>query len=164
MPDGSAFDRLHLFRDLNPAQAALVRSLFTPCHEAAGNFLFEQGDAAEFLYLIVVGEVAIRYKPEDGAEIVLSHVRPEGLVGWSAALGNSAYTSSAVCVADCLLLRARGQDLRRLCERNPEIGSLVLERLAAVVAERLSGAHDQVVALLEHGLRVNNKSLHFEGG
>ena len=49
----------------------------------------------------------------------------------------------------------RGEDLRQLLERYPETGTLVLERLAAVIAERLRNTHEQVMALLLQGMRTS---------
>lgn len=156
----SMFERFPLFQELLPEQNSLIRPLFSACFETAGNLLFEQGQVAELLYLIVEGEVIIRYKPEDGPELLVAHIREGGVAGWSAALGNPIYTSSAVCTTDCQLLCIRGQDLRNLCERNPEIGSLLLERLANIVAERLRTSHAHITTLLEQGFQINNhKSL-----
>ncbi len=152
---GNFFDQVSIFQDLEPAQIALVQPLFLFSHEPAGSEIFEQGNQAEYLYIVVEGEVNIRYKPDDGPVISVARVRPGGVVGWSAALGNPAYTSSAICTTDCQLLRVRGQDLRQLCEQHPETGALLLERLAAVIAERLRNTHQQVMALLEQGLHID---------
>ncbi|MEW5872677.1 MAG: cyclic nucleotide-binding domain-containing protein [Chloroflexota bacterium] len=151
---GNAFDGLALFQGLQPEQIELLKPLFHLSQETAGNILFEQGGPACNLYLVLEGEIAIRFKPEDGPEIVIVRVRAEGVVGWSAALGSATYTSSAVCTSDCTVLRIRGQDLRALCENHPQTGTLILERLAAVVAERLRNTHPHVVALLEQGMRT----------
>ena len=152
---GNIFDELSLFHDLDPGQKALIRHIFQISHEPAGSVIFEQGDPAEYLYVVVDGEVNIRYKPEDGPSIGVARVHHEGVVGWSAALGSPTYTSSAVCATDCQMLRVRGQDLRELCEQDPETGSLILERLAAVIAERLRNTHQTVMDLLEQGLRID---------
>lgn len=151
------FDRLSLFQDLTPEQRTVLRSLFAPSQEESGTIIFEQGDPAEHLYLVVEGEISVRFKPDDGPPLIVAHVRPEGVVGWSAALGSPTYTSAAVCTQPSLLLRIRGCDLRGLCEHYPETGSIVLERLAAVISERLRSTHDQVIALLEQGLRVSTQ-------
>jgi CRP-like cAMP-binding protein len=152
---GNIFDELSLFQDLDSSQKAYLRPLFLFSHEPAGTVVFEQGDLADYLYLVVDGEINIRYKPEDGPSISVAHVCREGVVGWSSALGSPTYTSTAVCATDCQMLRVRGEDLRRLCEQNPETGSVILERLAAVIAERLRNTHQHVMALLEQGLCID---------
>jgi CRP-like cAMP-binding protein len=148
------FDRLTLFDDLDSRQSALLRPLFRPFHEPAGTVIFEQGNLAEYLYIVVEGEVNIRYKPDDGPPLTVARVRPQGIVGWSAAIGSPAYTSSAICSQDCQLLGVRGYDLRRLCEQHPETGRVLLERLAALIAVRLHKTNHHVFALLQQGLRL----------
>ncbi len=149
---GDIYQQLPLFQDLSPAQLQILRPIFVPCDCYTGNVLFEQGDPAEFLYLVVSGEVTIRYKPEDGPPITITRVRPGGIVGWSAALGNRLYTSAAICTAYSQMLRVRGRDLKRLCEDYPDTGILILERLAWVIADRLRHTHEQVVELLIQGI------------
>jgi CRP-like cAMP-binding protein len=151
MPD-DMFDQLPLFKDLSCEQQALLRPLFLPVDCYSGTRLFEQGDPAEYLYLVVVGEVVISYKPDDGPAILVARVRPGGIVGWSAALGSRSYTSGATCEGYTQMLRLRGGDLRDLCNEYPETGILVLERLATVIAERLRNTHEHVMALLLQGL------------
>lgn len=152
------FRQLTLFQDLTAEQLAFVKPLFVPCSRAQGEVIFEQGDPADFLYLLLDGEVVVHFKPDDGPALVVAHIRPEGVVGWSAALGSRAYTSSAECATDCEMLQIRGEDLRQLCEQQPETGNLLLERLAVVIAERLRNTHNHVIALLEQGLRLNNNN------
>jgi len=149
---GNFFGELSIFQGFTPQECEQLRPLFIAIMEVEGSTIFEQGCPAEYLYLIVEGEVHVRFKPDDAPVITVAKVRPEGVVGWSAALGSPLYTSSAVCMTDCRMLMVRGEDLRTLCENNPEVGSQLLERLAALIAQRLRSTHDHVVALLRRGL------------
>jgi CRP/FNR family transcriptional regulator, cyclic AMP receptor protein len=144
--------QLPLFEGFALPQLELLDSLFTSCEFPADTLLFAQGDAAEFLYVVTAGEVVVNFKPDDAPSISVARVRPGGVVGWSAALGSRVYTSGALCTLDCQLLRVRGGDLRMLCQNHPETGGIVLQRLAEVISQRMSNAHNQVVALLEIGL------------
>jgi CRP-like cAMP-binding protein len=146
------FDHLHLFDDLSVEQRELLRPLFDSCECHAGTVLFEQGEPATFLYLVIAGEVAIRFKPEDGQTITIGRVHDGDLVGWSAVIGRRLYTSTAICSEHTSLLRVRGADLQGLREQYPETGIMVIERLATVVAPRVQSSHLQVVAMLEYGL------------
>lgn len=146
---------LPIFEGLSPECLERLGVLLSPVDYGAGETLFEQGCPAEYFYLVLSGEVVVRYKPEDGDALDLARVRPGGVVGWSAALGSRFYTSGAYCSADSRLLRLRGEDLRHLCEEDPDIGHLLLERLASVVAERLHNTRDQVMSLLEQSIQVS---------
>lgn len=148
------FADLSLFDGLTPEECDLVYPLFRVCRESAGNVIFEQGDPAENLFVVVEGEVSILYKPDDGPELTISHVRSEGVVGWSSAIGSPVYTSTAVCATECRLLCLSGNALRKLYQEHPDTGVLILGRLAALIAERLKNTHQYVMALLEQGLRI----------
>ena len=156
MPE-DVINRLPLFQDLTPAQLDLLWPLFVSCEYHPGTVLFEQGEPAIFLYLIISGEVYIRFQPEDDHEnITVTRVRDGGMVGWSAVIGRRFYTSAAECVQYTRMLRVRGADLQALCEQHPETGLRIVDRLAKMVAERTQGGHPQIVALLEIGLRNGN--------
>jgi len=150
--DAAEFPHLFLFRDLSPEQLKLLQPLFFPCEFMTDTVLFEQGDPAENLFAVVNGEVVVNFKPEDGPVIVVARVQPGSIVGWSAALGSRRYTSSAICTTTTLLLRVRGDDLRRLCIQHPDTGMIFLDRLATVIAERIHSTHDMVLSLLQLGL------------
>lgn len=147
--------QIPLFKGFSEEEHALLEALLIPYECSEGTVLFEQDDRAEYLYLLMVGEVAIYFKPYDGPKILVCHIRPGGVVGWSAATGRRTYTSAAVCKCEAQMLRMRGADLQRLIKQHPATGSLLLERMAATIAQRVPGAHDQVVAMLENGLRKN---------
>lgn len=153
------FAHLPVFRDFSEDQLRLLRPLFTSVDAYAEELLFEQGAPVEYLYLVLSGEVLIRYKPEDGPALTVARVKSGGVVGWSAALGSQSYTSAAVCDTYSQLLRVRGRDLRHLCIDHPETGTLLLERLASIIAARLRNTHEQVVALLKQGLRSDFASV-----
>jgi CRP-like cAMP-binding protein len=146
--------QLSVFQGFDPNQLDLLKPLFTLFYVPRGTVLFEQGDPADCLYILAGGEVAIRYKPEDGPPLVIAHVRAEGVIGWSAAIGNPNYTSSVVCTTDCEILRLRSTALRQLYEADPITGSMFLERLAALIEDRLRSNHPQLMALLEQGLTI----------
>ncbi len=150
--DADSFPSLFLFRDLSSGHLELLSPLFMPCEFTADSVLFTQGDPAENLFAIVTGEVLVSFKPDDGAAITVAHVQPGSIVGWSAALGSRRYTSTAICTSYTQLLRVRGDDLRRLCLQHPDTGTIILDRLATVIAERLHSTHDLVLSLLQLGL------------
>jgi CRP-like cAMP-binding protein len=118
--------------------------------------VFEQGDQAVHLYLILDGSVAIRYKPYDGPPLIVTHLRPGDVFGWSAVIGSPCYTSGIVSRSALTAIRIRGEDLRSLCMSHPETGRVVLDRLANVVSSRWKNSHTQVQSMLDHGMAKAN--------
>ncbi len=147
------YNHLAFFTGLSTVEIQLLAPLFTPQTWVAGTVVFEQGDCAEYLYLVVSGELTIRYKPDDGPIMTLTRIQPGGIFGWSAAMGNPTYTSAAVCTLDSEVLRIRGVDLRMLCEKHPQSGEVILNRLSAIIAERQRSQQGRVNSMLTNGMR-----------
>jgi CRP/FNR family transcriptional regulator, cyclic AMP receptor protein len=148
-----------LFRNLTDDQLAQIVPLIETCKYAADDFIFEQGHAAGYLYLVVQGEVNIRYKAYDGPVISVARVGPGGIFGWSAALGREKYTSSAVCTEDSQVFRIHSDELRRMCDENPETGVVLLERLAIAIVGRETRKQSQVVTMLSQNADLGGEYL-----
>jgi Fe-S cluster biogenesis protein NfuA len=141
----------HLFRDLRDSDLKLVEPLFSARNYSADDVLFEQGQKAEYFYLVADGELIIRYKPYDGEEIVVTRLHDGSVAGWSAVLGNEAYTSSAICGTDMMVFQMSGEDLRQLVAEHPETARVIMDRLAAAVSPRWRDAQEQVKSMLHKG-------------
>ncbi len=159
-----AFKSLEIFQGLTEEQCVLLQPVFLPLDFASDSVIFEQGDAAEYLYIVVKGEVIVNFKPDDGPPITVARVQPGGVVGWSAAIRSRNYTSKALTTSDTQLLRVKGDDLRSLCDHYPVVGGVLLDRLAERIAERIRNTHPQIVALLELGLKSQNSHLEVKNG
>lgn len=159
-------EALPIFQGLQPSDLKLLAKRFERTSFPDQHVIFEQGDRAEKLYVLVSGRVVIRFKPEDGDVLDVTEIEENGVFGWSAVLGRRAYTSCAVCLQDSEVLSIRGDVLRRLCETHPKTGVIILERLAEVIAERLCNTHTHVVELLRQGIQSDSSvsGLSTDGG
>lgn len=119
---------------------------------ADGKTIFLQGEQADRLYVLLDGQVEIRFKPGDGDPLTVTTIEPGGVFGWSSVLGRSSYTSGAVCTRPGRALSVSGEALRELCELHPSTGVVIIERLAEVIAGRLSNTWEAVVDLLNTGV------------
>lgn len=137
-----------LFQDLEPAQIALLKPLFEYFTCTPEIMIFEQDSPASYLYLLIKGDVVIRYKPYDGPPIILTRLHAGDVFGWSALIGGLNYTSSIVSETQIECVRIRGIDLRALIRKYPETGKIIVDHLARVVSPRWKNAHAQVQSLL----------------
>jgi CRP/FNR family cyclic AMP-dependent transcriptional regulator len=148
-------EKVPFFKDLSKQDVELLSKKFSHVSFPNDTVIFSQGDHAGHLYILLSGQVSIRFKPHDGEVLPVAEISSGDVFGWSAALGRDVYTSCAVTTSDSNALSIRGKDLRELCETHPETGVLILERLAEVIAERLKNTHQKVVELLWHGVSSN---------
>ncbi len=146
-----------IFDGLSREQLHSLEPILHPCQFPADLVVFEQGASAKYLYILTSGEVLVRYKPYDGPALTVARILPEGVFGWSAALGRDVYTSAAVTAQPSEAYRIRSSDLRTLCERVPDTGAIFLDRLAGVIAERLRNTHSEILAMLNQGVDRNGE-------
>lgn len=152
-------DYIHLsiFKGLEPGELHLVDPLLELCVFEKDVKIFDQGQMATFLFILLRGEVQVRFKPYDGPELTVARILPGGVFGWSAAMGHSSYTSGAVATQNCEVVRIRGDRLHQLCKDHPEIGVVILERLAGVIAERLRSTYNQILTILTNGMDLDDE-------
>ena len=150
------FGSLSFFQGLSEKDLLFVLPYFSSASYVGGTTIFEQGDKAENLYLVVTGEIIIRYKPDDGPMMTVTRVQPGGVFGWSAAMGNTCYTSGAVCSHNSEVLSIPGETLRLVCRQNPSIGDILLNRLSLVIAERKKKQLGQISTILNDNICKNN--------
>jgi len=151
-------NHLGFFDGLSDDALDLLQPYFYSHTYEANSSIFEQGELAEYLYLVIYGEVIIHYKPDDGPEMVVTRVPPGGVFGWSAALGNVEYTSGAYCEEECEVLQVKGIDLRTLCNQHPEVGKIILERLSSVISQRWESRRIEVTSILSNALQSTTKT------
>lgn len=137
-----------LFKDLSPVDMDILEPLFEPVCLPQNQVIFELGKIAEYLYILLEGEVVVNFKPYDGPELTLGRIHPGGVFGWSAILGRQFYTSIALAAVESSAIRIRGAELRELCEKRPQTGLAILGKLADGIAERLNSTHNQIFTML----------------
>ena len=141
---------ISFFQDLTSDQIAMIKPLFEHFTCPANSVLFEQGGPAVYLYLLFKGEISIRYKPYDGPPITLTRLHTGDAFGWSAVVGSTFYTSSAVSETEIDAVRIRGKQLLNLVRENPETGKVIMDRIARMVSSRWKNAHAQVQFILNY--------------
>ncbi len=146
-----------LFQGLDPQDLILLSERLQTDSFSEGEVIFNQGDRADRLYVLISGQVAIQFNPEDGETLTVTEIKEGGVFGWSSALGRQVYTSCAVCLEESETLSVLGDELRELCATHPETGVIILERLAEVIASRLRNAHAHVVEMLQRGMRTTTE-------
>ena len=137
------------FCDFTPVQWQVLAGLFTAVSFQAGQQVFGQGDPASWVYVLEAGEVVLRLQPEDGGCLTIAQIGSQGIVGWSAVLGRARYSSGAVCLQDVRALAARGCDVRGLMASEPDLGRLLLGRMAQTVAGRTDEKHSALTRVIQ---------------
>lgn len=145
--------KLPIFRGLPKSTSGDFWPLLHAQKLPAGEHIFEQGDPAEQVYVVVDGEIEIIYQPEDGGESMrVGVIRRGGVFGLSAALGRRAYTSGAQSSGETQVVWVAREDLKRFCRGNAQGGEQVLQRLAHAIAGRLEKPPNDIALKLHQAL------------
>ncbi len=119
-------------RDL--AGLAVARSV------KAGEFIFWEGDAPTWFYILLRGEVKVVKHSSLGKEFIVAFFGPGEMVGEVAIFEGKPFPASAQAVTDAELLAIKRDDLLGLLARQPELAF----RIIGVLGGRLREAQNRL--------------------
>lgn len=143
-----------LFQGMDISDIRLILPLVEEIHFDEGSIIFAQDQYADFFYVLLQGEVIIRYKPYDGPYLKVATI-PEGdIFGWSSILRHECYTSDAISATESCTYRIAGASMQMLCQKHPATGLILLERLSRVINSRLNATQTEVTRMLQIGMQT----------
>jgi len=140
---------IDLFIGLTPDELIQLAGISLQMKKLPGDRIYCKGQWAENLFLVVKGQVDLRYEfpaPGETLEMSISQINQGGTFGWSALVPPYRYThSSYTAEKDCELLRLTSRDLIRLFELQPRIGYIIMRNLARILSQRFHDLEDHSV-------------------
>ncbi len=127
---GESLPQSPLLRNLSAAQVRAVLQAARSRKVVRDSFLFQQGDPATTLYLLLTGRMRILQVTPDGQQVLLRVVTPGELCGSVGLLENTVYPTSARAVEECTALGWDIATMARLMERFPPLALNALRLLA----------------------------------
>jgi len=129
------------------------------CHEEvyeAGTTIFEEGDAADYLYIVEEGKVALEMQLElrpyaSPKKTTIEVATKCEAFGWSALVEPHTLTLSAKCLERTEVIVIKGSDLLDLFDREPQIGHRVMGQVNQIVASRLKDTRQRLTDFLRGG-------------
>lgn len=132
-----------LFANLPPALRERVERMATLQALEKGDFLWNTGDPAESLTVIVSGRVKVVRHAEAG-DVILEMFGPGEAVGAVAVYNEIPYPATAVAMEPCTLLKLPRRDWFDLLERDPAFARallLAMTRLNMALTRKLAAMH-----------------------
>jgi CRP-like cAMP-binding protein len=131
-----------LFVGLSPNTLKAVMAAGTRHAFPAGDFVYHRDDPADFLYILIEGDIRLRMGDE-GAELFTITVLGE-VFGWSSLIGRERHTVSAVCRRLSAVLKMDKHRLIAIFEADPESGFVFYQQLARALGNRLLQIYETV--------------------
>ncbi len=120
-----------LLKDVSPQECERVYSCLQYREFKANRCLFEEGQEALGIYIILEGNVKVIRTTFDGKEIMLFLVRPGHIVGEGAVFQNNTHPATAVAVKKVQTLFLSGSHCHALVQEIPIFASRLLSIFAA---------------------------------
>ena len=110
-----------------------------PVKFSRGQVLFCEGDASQYLYLVIKGEVRI-VRESDGRFIPIAVIRPGEFIGELSMFNDGPRSASAVAVQDSEAYMIKKSDIRKVVKTCPDWVGDIMKTLA----DRLKGSIDML--------------------
>jgi len=141
-----AIMRSEFFEGLKDVEVDPIVALCWEKKLDVGEYVFEQGDFGEQLYIIVEGQVILERSVDlgvrKGTVTIEALARGRVLGSWATLLNQRhLLMSSAVCQKPTRVLAMRGADLRNLMLANKELGFYIMEKFCFLLKDRIQAAY-----------------------
>ena len=129
-----------IFWGLNPSILRAIMAAGTRHAFASGAFVYHRDDSADFLYILMQGEVRLRLG-DQGREVFAMADLGE-VFGWSSLIGRERHTLSAFCSRPSTILKMDQRRLRTLIEEDPDTSTIFYRQLSRALGNRLLQLYD----------------------
>jgi CRP-like cAMP-binding protein len=142
--------RAELFEALEESQlnALLLQASVESFPE--GKPIFNQGDKAVHLYVLVEGAVDLTIKTGEKIDFMTSKIEKEGAVfGMPSLIEPFRYNVTAICLKPSEVLVLDADQIRKRMEEDPKMGMEIMKKLASIYFSRLNEMRSGVSNLLK---------------
>jgi len=129
-----------IFSSLDDEEIAELAGLATERVFHTNEFIFWDGDAPVWFYMVAEGRVKVLKHSSQGKEFVIAFFQPGEMFGEVAVFGNKPYPASAQAAAETRVLGIRREDLSSFITQRPEVAL----RIINVLGERLRDAQGRL--------------------
>jgi len=118
---------------------------------AAGQVLFREGETEPDVFVLTSGHVRLSMNVPGRGSVDFLSAGPGDLVGWSGLISDGRMTATATAKDDSTLIALSGQCLKEACEQDPQLGFVLMKRIAQVLSHRLLSTRLQLLDLFAEG-------------
>jgi CRP/FNR family transcriptional regulator, cyclic AMP receptor protein len=131
--DPDRLKKAEIFKDLSFAELEKIAPICTEIDFQKGDLVLVGAERAEKFYILEKGSIELKFP--NGKTIEIS--RSGAMVGWSALVSPYTYVGTIHCLENCRFLTFSSWKFLELITAETAIGLKVMNRIAAVIADRL---------------------------
>lgn len=134
-----------LFRDLPADVANTVAGCARNVTFDTGRLLLAEGEGATTLYLLRRGQVSIEVHAPGRGPLAVQTLGPGQVVGWSWLVPPYRWNFDARALSPVGAIAIDGACLRAKADERPEVGYPLLQKISAMLLERLQATRTQLL-------------------
>lgn len=138
MTTQNTFKQVDLFRGLDDTHLEEVQALATQQIFKSGNYIFEQGEIADKLYIIAEGQVEVRYRASNGDDVSVLFLGNGQVVGEMTLVDEGRRSATVIAsTEDAVVYSIPNKTLGALCAENTAIGYVIMRNIAQDLSFKL---------------------------
>lgn len=135
-----------LFKVMDPSETKMIANICQVVTYKAGEYVYQQGDLGEYLYVIGGGRVILERTMNIGwreGKVAIATLGKGRVFGcWSTLLGESHIMMlTSFCQKASKIIELKGADLRKLMLHDARFGFKVMERLCFLLRNRIEAVY-----------------------
>jgi len=136
MPVKERLESQDVFGFLTPKQVDSISNAAQTVRCKAGSTVYSSGEPAEYIYVVLEGEVMLRLPGKGGLNVPLDVVTPGAMFGSCMCFEIDTYSTTAHCTQDSKLLKIEAVALSKLMDEDLRMGYAMQRRLSHVYFKR----------------------------
>jgi len=131
-----------LFSSLNEGELAELSRLAAERSFRPDEFVFWEGDAPDYFYVVVVGRIKVAKYSSSGKEFIIAFFGPSEMFGEVAVFEGKPYPASAQAVADTRVLVIKKDDFLSFLATRPQVALEIINVLGGRLRDAQSRLKD----------------------
>ena len=141
--------RIHLLKDMPTHMLQKIASEAQLNIFSTGMVLFQKGESIDYLYLVLMGQVALEIELSPELNVILSTIHPGYTFGVSSLVSGARASSSAICQEPCEVISLPVERLNVLFQEDPSLGYHFMHRLARIFQKIMASRTQMIMKTLD---------------
>jgi CRP/FNR family transcriptional regulator len=148
-------DKIHvvkqsfIFSRLNDEELAELAALASERSLSPGEFVFWEGDAPDWFYIVAVGQVKALKHSSSGKEFIIAFFGPGEMFGEVAVFENKTYPASAQAASETRVLGIKREDFLSFLKNRPQVALRVISVLGGRLRDAQARLRDLAAERVE---------------
>lgn len=137
-----------VFELLRPDQVRTISETAEELSLKAGDTVFRRGESADDFFIVLEGQVALRFPTREGLSLLIDEASRGAIFGSCVCFQIDRYTLNARCTENSRLLKMPAATLKKLLDDDPALGYAVQTVISRVYFKRYIDTAQKLQAVL----------------